>query len=230
VSNVTDLDMNRIAAAALRVADEVGASAFTMRAVADALDVTPMALYHYVEDKTALVALVVDWAIKERPLPPPTGDWREDLWLMSRWLRQSTVAHPAIARLRKVHEVWTPSILPMTERWYSIWQQSDLGFENAMRAATMSSMAIIGVVETEHVFRELTPPDDAMLAWLPNARTAFQRKGNPDRDFELVVRAIIDGIHGRLQNADTTSDASRRERAARPARASRSAPSRGQRR
>jgi AcrR family transcriptional regulator len=224
---VADLDMERIAAAAVRVADERGVAGFTMRAVADVLGVTPMALYHHVEDKAALVALVVDWVIKEQPLPPPTGDWREDLWLMARWLRQSTIAHPAVAHLRKIHEVWTASVLPMTERWYSVWQQSDLAFDDALLAATMSSMAIIGVVETEHVFRDLTPPDDAMLAWLPNTRVAFQRKGNRDREFELLIRSIIGGLHGQLQSAHDTADTSH---AARAAPRSRSRSARAQRR
>jgi AcrR family transcriptional regulator len=220
--------MDRIAAAALRVADKRGVSGFTMRAVADVLGVTPMALYHYVEDKTALVALVVDWAIKEQPLPPPSGDWREDLWLMARWLRQSTLTHPAVAKLRKIHEVWTPSILPMTERWYSVWQQSDLAFDDALRAATMSSMAIIGVVETEHVFRELTAPDAAMLDWLPNTRVAFKRKGNRDADFELTVRSIIDGLHARLQSTNSATAGSRAQRAPRSG-ASRSGSTRAKR-
>jgi AcrR family transcriptional regulator len=200
--------MDRIAAAAVQVADERGAAGFTMRAVAEVLGVTPMALYHYVADKTALVALVVESVIKERPLPPPAGEWREDLWLMARWLRQSTIAHPAVAQLRKTHEVWTPSVLPMTERWYSVWQQSGLPFDDALRAATLSSMAIIGVVEMERAFRDLTPPDDALLALLPNTRVAFQRKGRRERDFELLVRSIIDGIHTRLQSG-APSDAAR---------------------
>ena len=83
--SASELDAARIAAAALAVADAQGAGGFTMRAVAEALGVTPMALYHHVEDKAALAALLVDAAIRQHPLPPPTGVWRDDLWTIARW-------------------------------------------------------------------------------------------------------------------------------------------------
>jgi hypothetical protein len=109
-------------------------------------------------------------------------------------------------------------------------QQSGLAFDDALRAATLSSMAIIGVVETEHLFGELTPPDDTMLAWLPNTRVAFQRKGNHGRDFELVVRSIIDGLYTRVQGSDPATDASRARRTPRSARTSGPAAARTRRR
>jgi AcrR family transcriptional regulator len=195
---MADLDVDRIAAAALAVADDQGASAFTMRAVADELGVTPMALYHHVADKSALVGLVVEAVVRERPLPPPTDDWREDLWQLARWVREITTAHPAVARLRRAHQVWTPSMLPMTEHWFNLWRQSGLDLDDALRAGATTSMAIIGLVEEEQLFREMVHPDAGALAWAPNARLAFQRNGDPDADFELVVRSLVDGIHARL--------------------------------
>jgi AcrR family transcriptional regulator len=193
-----DLDTDRIAAAALAVADERGVDGFTMRAVADDLGVTPMALYHHVADKAALVALVVDKVINEQPLPPPSGEWQEDLWQMARWMRTSTIAHPNVSHLRRIHKVWTPNVLPMTERWFSVWQQSGLEFDDAMLAAATSSMAIVGLVEEEQLFREMVHPDERLLDWLPNTRHAFHRTPDRDDEFELVVRSIIEGIHSRL--------------------------------
>ena len=80
-----ELSPDRIAAAALAVADAGGMSGFTMRAVADALGVTPMALYHHVKDKSALAALAGRRGDREQPLPQPTGEWANDLWTMARW-------------------------------------------------------------------------------------------------------------------------------------------------
>jgi AcrR family transcriptional regulator len=195
---MAELTMQRIAAAALSVADERGASGFTMRAVADAVGVTPMALYHHVEDKAALVALLVDAAISERPLPPPTGSWREDLWEMACWMRESTMVHPAVARLRNKYRVWTASIFPMTERWLSVWQQSGLAFDAALLAASASSTAIIGFVEAELNLEELELPDERQLAPFPNARLTFHLERDGAREFELVVRSVIEGVHARL--------------------------------
>jgi AcrR family transcriptional regulator len=207
---MTELTMQRLAAAALSVADEHDVSGFTMRAVAEAVGVTPMALYHHVEDKAALVALLVDAAIAERPLPPPTGSWREDLWEMACWMRETTLVHPAVARLRRHYRVWTKSIFPMTERWLSVWQQSGLEFDTALLAASASSTAIIGFVEAELRLEELELPDDSQLASFPNARLAFHLERDSDREFELVVRSVIEGLHSELNGNEVVAIATRR--------------------
>jgi AcrR family transcriptional regulator len=191
---MAELTPKRIAVAALAVADEHGSKGFTMRAVAERLGVTPMALYHHVDDKAGLVALVVDEVIGERPLPPPTGAWREDVFELARWMRAVTLAHPAVGRLRNAFQVWTPSIFPMTERWLSLWQQSGLEFGPAMAAASASSTAIIGFVEQELVLAETMPPDDAALSPFPNARYAFAATRDGVREFELVMRSLVDGL------------------------------------
>lgn len=204
---MADLTRKRIAEAGLVVADEHGQAGFTMRAVADTLGVTPMALYHYVEDKAALVALLVDAVIAERPLPAPTGSWREDLWGMAQWMRETILAHPAVARMRGAYHVWTPSIFPMTERWLSIWQQSGLDLDAALLGATISSTAIAGFVEEELILSETVPPDDALLASFPNARSVLTAERDGDMEFELVVHSVVDGLHLRLARTDTESDA-----------------------
>jgi AcrR family transcriptional regulator len=194
-----ELDPERIAAAALAVVDQHGVPGFTMRAVADALGVTPMALYHHVGDKAGLAALVVDAANKEVTLPPPIGDWREDMWRMAQWSRRAIMAHPAVGHLRRAYRIWTPAILHMTERWMSLWQQSGLPLKAAVRGARMSSIAITGLIEQELVIREMVPPDPSVLAMLPSARLVFTSPPNRDADFEILVRAFIDGLYQGLR-------------------------------
>ena len=194
-----ELGPERIAAAALAVVDQHGVAGFTMRAVADALSVTPMALYHHVGDKAGLAALVVDAASKEVTLPPPTGDWREDMWRMAQWSRRAVQAHPNVGRLRSAYRIWTPAILLMTERWMSLWQQSGLPLKTAVRGARMSSVAITGLIEQEMAMREMAPPDPSLLAMLPSARLVFSSPPNRDADFEIVVRALLDGLHQQLR-------------------------------
>jgi AcrR family transcriptional regulator len=187
-----------------------------MRAVADSLGVTPMALYHHVKDKAALVGLLVDAVIEGRPLPPPTGSWYEDLWEMARWMREITMGHPAVSRLRSEHQVWTASVFPMTERWISVWQQSGLELKDAFLAASATSSTIIGFVEQELVLEELRPPDASMLTSFPSARMAFGPKRDGSREFELVVRSVIEGVHSRLshsRDADVVRSPARQRRA-----------------
>jgi AcrR family transcriptional regulator len=172
-----------------------------MRAVAESLGVTPMALYHHVKDKAALVGLLVDAVIEGRPLPPPSGSWQEDLWEMARWMREITLTHPAVSRLRSEHHVWTASVFPMTERWISVWQQSGLELKDALLAASATSSTIIGFVEQELVLQELQPPDASMLTSFPSARMAFGPKRDGSREFELVARSVIEGVHARLSRS-----------------------------
>jgi AcrR family transcriptional regulator len=194
---VAELDQNRIARAALAVAEERGARGFTMRAVAEALGVTPMALYYHVAGKSALVALVVEAAISERPLPAATGDWQDELWELSQWVRDSARAHPEVSKLN-APPVWTPTMLAAAERWTSIWQRSGLPIEQATRAASLSSQTIYGYVAAEARSQEIEWPGEESLAQLPNARLLYRSRQDPDAAFEIVVRALITGLHAQI--------------------------------
>jgi AcrR family transcriptional regulator len=202
---MADLDADSIAAAALSIADKHGVDGFTMRAVADALDVTPMALYHHVQDKAALVTLIVDTVIRKHPLPPTTGVWQDDLLAVAQWMRQGMLRHPVVAQLRRAYNVWTPTMLQMTERWLSLWQQSALDLEYAVLAATTSSMAISGLVKEEMVFRTMKHPDEKTLAWLPNARMMFKTQPDRDAQFDMVAQSVIEGVHARLMQQRNTA-------------------------
>lgn len=197
-ARVTVIDKPRIAAAALAVADERGAQGFTMRAVAEALGVTPMALYHHVQNKADLVALVVDEVIGEHPLPPCTDSWEDDIVAMARWLRRMVHEHPGVGQLRRSHPVWTPAMLPLTERWFAVWQRAGLERSDAVLGATLSSLAIIGVVETTLLFNDMEPPQEVLLETAPRARSAFEATHDREAEFELLVRSILEGLHARL--------------------------------
>ncbi|MGW4490311.1 TetR/AcrR family transcriptional regulator [Amycolatopsis sp. NPDC004368] len=71
---------------AIAIADEGGAEALTMRAVAKELgSATPMSLYRYVHNKDGLVDLMLDAANAEITTPAaPGGDWRAELTSVSR--------------------------------------------------------------------------------------------------------------------------------------------------
>lgn len=70
------LDVNAVAAAALEEVTAGGLARLTIAAVARRLDVTPRALYHYVEDRTALVRLVVRRWLRGAPAIPEGDDLR----------------------------------------------------------------------------------------------------------------------------------------------------------
>lgn len=185
----------------MAIADTSGPAGVTMRAVADRLGVTPMALYRHVENKAGLVALIVERGISERALPDATGqDWREELWDLAAWMRERHLAHPAVVPLRGTHEVWSPAIVAVGERWVQLWQRSGLPEPDANRAAIVSAMAVLGVIEQETGSEPFDPPEDEpLLTQRPQLRAVLDA---PPRDlgddFELLVRGLVDGLYTRL--------------------------------
>lgn len=195
---MAELDRDRIAAAALATIDEHGVDGFTMRAVAQALGVTPMALYHHVADKAGLVALVVQAALSERPLPPATAEWQEDLWQSAKWVRDGAHLHPAVSLLHVQYNSWVPETLPILERWAGIWQQSGLPLRHAIEASTVSSLAVYGYVLNEVRWRASPRPSEQDLTWFPMTRQFFSADHDVDAEFETMVRSLIEGLFARL--------------------------------
>ena len=198
VINMAQLDRSRIARAALTVADRDGPDGFTMRAIAEELGVTPTALYRHAQDKRDLISMVVDTVVTEQVLPEPTGDWKEDLLLLAQMMRQMTHAHPAVSELARGAQIWSTAVLPITERWMALWNQSGLPIDVALRAAVTTSLAIAGIAQSELHARAMQLPNESALTWVPNARRAFRQDRNRDADFELVVRSLVEGVHARL--------------------------------
>ena len=195
---MADLDRERIARAALRVIDESGFKGFSMRAVAKQLDVTPMALYHYVADKDALASLTLEAVMSEHPMPAEQADWRDDLLALSLWIRESTLSHPAVAQLRRAHQIWLPGMFDLIERWRSCWLRSGLSEAAARRASGASSLAIIGLIDEEVNILQFSDPDPQLMDKLPNLSAIFTTAENARENFELVVRSLIQGLCSEL--------------------------------
>jgi AcrR family transcriptional regulator len=89
------LSIDRIAQAAIKVADADGLAAVTMQRIASELGFTKMALYRYVPGKAELIALMVDTAGDPPPvLDGETDDWRAQLGHWARRLLELLQRHP----------------------------------------------------------------------------------------------------------------------------------------
>lgn len=90
----TPLSRDKVLAAAVDLADRIGADALTMRKLADALGVQPMSLYHHVANKEAILDGMVDVVFGEIDLPPTDLPWREAMAHRCRSARQVLRRHP----------------------------------------------------------------------------------------------------------------------------------------
>lgn len=88
------IDRDRVLEAALAVADESGTAGLTMRAVAQRLGTSPMAIYHYVATKDELLDGIVDRVFAEIDPPSPDGPWREEISRRMGSARDALRRHP----------------------------------------------------------------------------------------------------------------------------------------
>jgi AcrR family transcriptional regulator len=95
----TPLGPERIVDAAMAVVDAGGLDALSMRAVAEALGTGPASLYAHVAGKDELLALLIERAAGELPLPEPDPEhWQEQLKEMVRAAHYGLLAHRDLAR------------------------------------------------------------------------------------------------------------------------------------
>ncbi|MFI9510783.1 TetR/AcrR family transcriptional regulator [Nocardia sp. NPDC052566] len=92
--------VDAVVAAAIELADTEGIGALTMRAVATALGLTPMATYTYVPGKAELIDLMLDTVYREMPRPDLADlPWRQRVSAIAAANRDLLARHPWVAYL-----------------------------------------------------------------------------------------------------------------------------------
>lgn len=90
----TPLTAERVIDGAVALADGIGIDAFTIRKLADHLDVKPMTIYHHVPNKEAIIDGMVDRVFEEIDLPPEDRPWKEAMRQRARSARAVLARHP----------------------------------------------------------------------------------------------------------------------------------------
>ena len=91
---VSRVDLNAVVVTAIRLADEAGLEAVSLRRLAEQFDVTAMALYRYIKSKDELLDAMADRLYGDLELPDDDGDWWEGLAGLARSTRNILLAHP----------------------------------------------------------------------------------------------------------------------------------------
>ncbi|MGP4020966.1 TetR/AcrR family transcriptional regulator [Saccharopolyspora sp. 5N708] len=124
----TELSVDRIARAAIEIADSSGIDALTMRRVSEVLGVGTMSPYTYVPGKAELLDLMMDTVYGELPATPVPGDtWRERLELVAYQNWELYRRHPWLARVETSRPVLGPNLMAKYERELSALVGSGLG-------------------------------------------------------------------------------------------------------
>lgn len=212
----------RIIEAALRVMDQEGLEAVTMRRVGRELGIEAMSLYNHVKDKEDLLDGVANLVMTRFELSVATGDWAEDGRAAAREWRRVFLTHPSYLQLlaeRRKPLSSVEGLMPM-ETALEIIRRAGLGPRETTQAFNAFGSYILGFVIME---QGLMPghgkprdPDAAMReneelaraleregASLPRVAEAlpYMAECTDDEQFEFGLDLLIRGLQAKLAEA-----------------------------
>src|SRR5215471_1591015 len=94
MSRPSRLSRDKIAAAALAIADAEGFASVSMRRIAQEMGVGTMSLYYYVKTKADLIAVMDDALMGEVLAPSLPANWRKALTVIATRTRDVFLRHP----------------------------------------------------------------------------------------------------------------------------------------
>jgi len=159
---------------ALRIADEEGVDAVSMRRLATELRVGTMSLYHHVADKEELLELMADATSAELIVPGELlGDWREALRAIAHRTRDAFLRHPWLIDTAGTRPLVTRNALRHVEQSVTIVAALDVDRDTAVAMVMATDDYTIG-----HVFRQSRIAGD---------RRPFATERDRDRVRELLA-------------------------------------------
>ncbi|GAB1331890.1 TetR/AcrR family transcriptional regulator [Streptomyces sennicomposti] len=213
------LEREDIVRAAMTVADEGGAEALTMSAVARRLGpYTPMALYRHVLSKDGLVDLMLDAATGEIPLPrAPQADWRADLRAVAMETWAMAKRHLWYAQLAPTRPPLGPHAMRRTEFQLRVLVEQGAALGQALAYAALLDRHVLGSaqqVAEEHAMRRRLGLDtpQRLTEAIAAAQGLAEQGGcellarwmsapsgpGMDEQFEISLTFLLDGIEAEL--------------------------------
>ncbi|MEU2427014.1 TetR family transcriptional regulator [Streptomyces sp. NPDC007851] len=199
-----------IYAAALRLIDEDGVEALTMRKLATALDANPMSLYHHVSNKEAVLRGVTRMVGAQfRTVALEDAPWQERIRLLATDFRTLAHRHPKLLAYSFSHQ--PDFIQPNDPFWTAltaIVAAAGVPQSEVSEIAALMVAVVVGVLTAElngalHQWSTLKShgpeADEDEAADVRPGSTGAAAEG-PDQDhmFRLVMDTLITGLESRL--------------------------------
>lgn len=202
------LSRERIIEAAFVLADEGGASAITMQAVAHRLGAEAMSLYRHVRNKEDLLDGLTDLVFAEIDVPEGRADWRSALRDRSLSARAALRRHAWAIGLMESRLAPGPANLRSHDRTLRILVDAGFSPATATHAYNLLDCYILGFALQESAMPftsadELAAMGDDLLAQVPEAEyptlahVARELLGSGfdyAAEFEVGLDLILDGI------------------------------------
>ncbi|GAB3846603.1 TetR/AcrR family transcriptional regulator [Dactylosporangium cerinum] len=191
------LSRAKIAATAIRVADEHGLDGLSVRKIAKELGVGPMRLYDYVLNRSELLDLMVDTVYARIAEAGQRSEWRATVLAVARATRAAALEHEWFADLHGGRPHLGPHALAVGEATAAALSQAPgvHGIDELQRALGALNAFIVGAVRREVTERRTarsTGTDEA--AFQAGLGPYLTRMLNTGR-YPTVARLVIEGAH-----------------------------------
>jgi AcrR family transcriptional regulator len=144
------ISLDDILGAGLRIADDEGLDALSMRRVADALGVSAMTLYRYVQSKDDLLDAIAHRVLDALPIgQPEESDWRDRLERAAHHLHDALRNHPGVAQIIAARRVPIPALDGWRETLLGILLDAGLRPEHAVKMVSALAAYTAGFAHVE---------------------------------------------------------------------------------
>jgi AcrR family transcriptional regulator len=201
------LTRERVLEVAVRIADDEGIGALSMRNLASELGVEAMSLYHHVKNKEEILLGIVDIIAAELYVPAIGGDWREEM------RRRATTAHAVLLRHRWATMLLVsqpnvgPSMLRYVNATLGCLVEAGFSYPMADHAWNVIYGHVYGFTlqklnfpfqpdEYAEVARHYvtTNPTDQYPYLYELARWVMERRHDGVQDFSFGLEILLDGL------------------------------------
>ncbi len=135
--------------AALALADADGLDAVSMRAVAQRVGVTAMALYPHFSGKDALLDGLIGRVLADLALPDPSAPWQERLSQLAHAVRALAHRHPAVVPLLFSRPAVTADAVRVIDGIYQALLDAGVAPDQVTRLERMLSTFVLGYAVSE---------------------------------------------------------------------------------
>ena len=191
---MSGLSRERAIAAALEIVDRDGLGALTMRALGRALGADPMAVYHHLPSKAALLDGVVEAVLGEIPLhAAPELPPEERIKALARGYRAALRAHPNALPAVATRPDVSPVALRLVDTALGILLEAGYSPADALTLFHVTSCFVVG-----HALDQSGSAEPVAAEGYVNlAAAAAAAHLTPDATFEAGLAALLDSVSRR---------------------------------
>jgi AcrR family transcriptional regulator len=208
------LTRERVLRTAVELADESGIEALSMRKLAQALDVVPMALYRHVANKDELLDALVDVVVGEIDPPLEGADWKTALRARILSARRALLRHPWASRLMESRKTPTPVVLGYMDSMIGMFRTGGFSLDLTHHALHAMGSRMFGF--TQELFNDTSDVEPAaeaemwgsMAGTYPYIFEIFSEISHDDAstvgpgcddqfEFEFALDLMLDGLEKR---------------------------------